>query len=261
MTNWCVIPVRNGVAMTRDAVADCLAQDIGDTRVWVLNNGSRDGTAEFLNSQDQQRVMVSHHGQDHGVSASWNVALRQLFDVWEAPYALVVNNDVRLRYDTYRRLVEDGGLFVTAVGVNDPRKIELYETGHPLHGSIPAYNFPDPAAKRPHPDFSCYLIRRECWRKVGPFDEAMVHYASDGDYHVRMQQSGIEACCLDLPFLHFACGTIKTADAATAAAIHSRADMDRAAFKMKWGCAIGSPEYYALFPAGTRPEDRVEQIS
>ena len=164
-----------------------------------------------------------------GVSRAWNYGLRYFFEMGE-DHVLVVNNDVELRPDTYQELLSDGGPFVTCIGVNT------------LHESQKLYV----KAVRPHPDFSCFLIRREVWDKVGPFDESMVLYASDADYHVRLHQAGIPAYTIGLPFYHVVSGTIKS-NPDEALAIHQQADRDRALFEQKWGCKIGTPEYYEMF--------------
>ena len=233
MSNWIIVPVLNGLHYTRDAVADFLAQDIGDVEVLVVANSPTDGTMEWLRTQPRN-VHVMHFAPPRSVAYSWNRALEHVFGLGEQ-HALVVNNDVRIRPDTYRRLVEDGGPFVTAVGVSDPKAIN------------PPYLKPT-APKRPHPDFSCFLISKETWKTVGAFDEKFLGaYAEDWDYHVRLHKAGIEAQCLDLPFLHFASGTIKSTENEEVDAIHARAAANRKYFKEKWGVDGGSKEYSALF--------------
>jgi GT2 family glycosyltransferase len=146
----------------------------------------------------------------------------------------VVNNDVVLRPDTYRSLLEDGGDFVTAVSVDSMAGIEGEWRKAP----------------RPHPDFSCFLIRKNVWDKVGGFDESMWLYASDGDYHLRMHKAGIEAYTIGGPFFHYASGTLKTASPGEKAAIERQADKDRYTFEKKWGVKVGTEDYYAIFGHG-----------
>lgn len=217
----------NCIELTKQAVADALAQDI-PTHLWVMDDGSTDGTLPYLRSLPRVSVCSSRH---RGVSAMWNIGLNPLFHNG-VPHVLVVNNDVRLRPDTYCHLRDDGGLFVTCVGTSDGA---LWPGGEPS------------GRTRPHPDFSCYLIRKECWDRVGEFDEAMRSYCSDGDYHLRMHKAGIEAYCLDLSFYHYASGTLKNVSEADRLRILKQAELDREAFERKWGCAMGSVEYYDKF--------------
>ena len=105
----------------------------------------------------------------------------------------------------------------------------------------------DPREKQSHPDFSCFLIRRECWLRVGKFDEEMFAYCSDGDYHLRMDREGIDACSLAVPFYHERSSTIRHASNDLRDWLQQRADEDRETFKRKYGFAVGSDEYYAAF--------------
>jgi len=243
--NPILCPVRNNLALNREAVRTFLAQDIGNVEVLIIDNDSQDGTAQWLWSQPVQTVTFR---PGKSVAASWNFGLRHFFGNLRAEYVLVVNNDVELRPDTYRHLVNDGGLFVTAVGTRDRAKIapitlaQVPGTLHSIHQP------PDPARKRHHPDFSTYLIRRECWERVGPFDECFVGgYCEDASYDARMYRAGIKAYCLDLPFLHYGAQTLANADQVEAAAIRYNADKNRKLFKEMYGVEVGSAGYYSLF--------------
>lgn len=240
--NYIVMPIYDCKDLTRDAIASCLAQDItGGVQVLTVIDRGLDGVAHYLRSLGRQVQVVEAHGC--GVSKAWNIALGHVFERVGAGAVLVVNSDVRLRPDTYRRLLDDGGQFVTCVGTSSGAKFPGSE--------------PDPDRIRPHPDFSCFLIRRECWRDVGAFDAGMRIYCSDGDYHLRMHQRGIRAYCLDLPFYHYASGTLKQADPEDRGRILAQAQRDREAFAAKWGFEMGSAGYYAAFGEGTKAPDAI----
>ena len=244
--NWIVMPVWNCHHLTRDAIASCLAQDLPGVRVLAVIDHGTDGVAQYLRSLHPRVQVVEAPGC--GVSKAWNLALGHVFDRLGRGAALVVNSDVKLRADTYRRLLSDGGHFVTCVGTSSGAKFPGGE--------------PDANKKRPHPDFSCFLLTRYCWEQVGKFDDSMRIYTSDGDYHLRMHHAGIEAYCLDLPFYHYASGTLKQADPDDRDRLLAQAGRDREAFTRKWGFEMGSDEYYAEFkteaPAASDPEPRVE---
>lgn len=241
--NPILVPLRNGLALTRAAHKTFLTQDVeGGVDLLYIDNNSSDGTAQFL-AATGARVATNRIGKS--VAASWNQGLSWFFGRSES-HVLVVNNDVELLPQTYRCLVESGHLFVTAVGSADRMKLQ---TCNPV---------PDPAMIRPHPDFSCFLMRREVWERVGPFNEAYVGaYGEDSEYHLRMHRAGIRAVAIELPFYHVACGTLKNATEAEAARIAAKADANRARFMQQYGVAVGSAEYYALFGHGapdTSPE-------
>lgn len=233
--NPCLMLARNNIDLTKKAVKSVYAQDV-PVELLLIDNASTDGTSEWARTQMEMGTM--YFDPPKSVAESWNIGLKFFFDAG-AEYVLVVNNDIELRPDTYRHLIADGGLFVTAIGMRDRERI------------MPPYLDPDPANRRNHPDFSCYLIRRETYEKVGEFDEAFrVGFCEDGDMDLRMYKSGIRAYALELMFLHHGSMTIKNADPAEVRRIQIQADKNREYFKLKWGFAMASPEYYRALDKG-----------
>ena len=101
------------------------------------------------------------------------------------------------------------------------------------------------------PDMSAFLIRRDAWETIGPFDESLVHYCSDLDYDIRAHRKGINLMRSNFPFYHERSSTLKQASPEDRRAIQLRADEDRKAFKAKWGCEAGGPTYAAMFTPET----------
>ena len=217
----------NALELTNRTVKSIQRQDI-PVELFVIDNCSTDQTVEYLEGLGIPMLACE---VSMGVSSAWNYGLTNFFGLGY-DHVLVVNNDIEIQPWFYRRLLEDGGPFVTGVGVDDKGQLDHADS--------------DPHSSDPHPHFSAFLIHREVWEKVGMFDENMVLYGSDCDYHVRMHNAGIKAYTTGVPFFHAGSGTIKS-NPEEASAIHQRANLDRAAFKAKWGCEIGTPDYYALF--------------
>jgi hypothetical protein len=194
----------------------------------VVNNASTDGTSEYLGTE--RDIAQFYFEPPLSVAASWNRALHFVFR-HGATHALVVNNDIELQPSTYRILLEDGGGFVTAVGTTSwPEVIQ------------------PPTERRPHPDFACYLIRKETYEKVGPFDESfLIAYCEDWDYHVRLHGCGCPAYSINYPFLHHGSMTIKMAELAEIRKIQIQAEKNRERFRKKWGFSGASEEYYQFF--------------
>ncbi len=231
LMNLIIMPVVAGLSMTRDCVKSLLAQDIGEVRVLAIDNGSQDGVGSYLRTLPSRQVtlLTKHHRV--GLNALWNECLTMAFDSLKLDEALVVNNDTVLHPCTFRLLRDDGGLFVTAVGQAPGRELEIG----------------DLTKRRPHPDFSCFLITRECWEGVGPFDERIHAFFGDNDYHIRMHRAGIEAYSLPIPFTHIASGTMKLASNELRDAIQREADEDREMFRRKYGFLPATPEYSEEF--------------
>jgi GT2 family glycosyltransferase len=228
--NVVIVPVRVNVQMTRNCIQSLNAQDIADgVTLYLIDNGTDDGCGPWIRAQEGICVAYT---KPKGLSTTWNRALHHCFDELHLPYVLSVNNDTVLRSDTYRLLVEDGGPFVTAVGVS---RSDIFDEKVLV----------DPP--RPHPDYSCFLMRREVWDTIGGFDESMVSWSSDCDHHVRMHRAGIDAHCVSVPFYHIASGTLKHVDPETHEQLCRQSDRDRATFKAKYGCLPGTEEYSRLF--------------
>ncbi len=233
--NCVVMLCHNSLELTKRAVESVLAQDI-PVSLNIIDNGSTDDTWKFISNIDN--ALPLRYAISRSVAKAWNNSLWYLFNTCD--HVLVVNNDVVLRPDTYRELLKDDHLFVTGVGVDSMDAIQ---------GEF-VKNI------RPHPDFSCFLIRRECWERVGPFDEKFEGaYCEDADYHVRLHQASIEAVSIGMPFHHYGSGTLKLAAPDEADRIRKQADRNREYFERKWGCKVGSDAYYKLFqevPVGTK---------
>lgn len=232
MTIPCVIPVRNGLRYTRDCLRSLLAQDT-ETDIWVMDNASTDGTTEYLRAMNG--VFTTRHYPALSVAAAWNFALAHLFGEGEQRVA-VLNNDVKLRTDFIRSLAEADLPFATGVGV----------------ATMEQLNAPWTRTDREHPDFSAYMIRRDCWETVGPFSEEYAGaYCEDADFHVRAWRKGVHLTCIGIPFWHAASGTIKSATEKEAQTISAQAHDNRERFRKAYGCLPGSPEYEALFSEDT----------
>lgn len=229
--NTVVVPVVAGPQMTKRAIDSALAQDI-ETQVLVICNGAVSGLPQYLTARywNNERVQIIAYATMRSLNAVWNFAIGQVLA--RAPHVLVINNDVELRTDTYRLLAADGGTFVTGVSVGTREEMEQGV---------------DTTSKRPHPDFSCFLIRRECWSRVGGFDEAFFAYASDADYHLRMDKAGVDAYSLAIPFYHERSSTIKLVSNELRDTLQARADADRLYFRRKYGFDVGSDQYYHSF--------------
>lgn len=230
--NVIIVPVCIGKEMTQQCIASCLAQDIGDVWLYIIDNASTDGTGEWLRTLGVRTTLVTHR-RPVGLHKVWNEALTLAFDSLRLPFALVVNNDVILRTDTYRLLRDDGALLVTGVGVD----------------SVEAMEACDPKARSPHPSFSCFFMRKEVWDHIGEFDEQFHAYCGDLDYHLRMHAAGIEASAIAVPFAHVGSATMKLASNEERDRLQKLADNDRLLFEKKWGCKVGTDEYYRRFKA------------
>ncbi len=232
--NTGIIVAYNNRNLTEKTVVSMRNQDV-PVKILVVENHSQDGTVGWLATQPDLHVMYMQ--QTEPLSHCWNTGLKWVFRYGGATHALVCNNDIEILPFTYRFLLASGDGFVTPVGMNDREKV---------FRKRPKRWKPD--AKRPHPDFSCFLIRRQVFRQVGDFDEGYEGaYVEDCDYHLRMHKAGVVAVSINLPYYHVASAVLKDASEKDAKRIRGYHTINMERFTKKWGVRPSTPEYYALF--------------
>lgn len=96
------------------------------------------------------------------------------------------------------------------------------------------------------PDFSCFLISRECHEKYR-FDENLIYY-SDNDYHYRMKLGGDteRIFSINLPYLHYGSRTINRSPEAHEAG-QKRFEEHRDYYIRKWGGVGGQETFKEAF--------------
>ncbi len=235
-----VIVTRNGLNLTKRALASVFAQDI-PVEVLVVDNDSQDGSRQYLATKSITTIMTD--GQ-WSLAKCWNTALRAL---WKAGHtrALVMNNDLVLRPDLIRLLDSHGGPFVTGISVDEDDQF-----GEPGDRTLETLM----ETEREHPDYGCWLIRKSvtdqgCWFN----EDCFPCYGEDSFHHKAMHDAGIRAVCLSIPFMHYgASWTLKQADPGEAARIRRGADRNRQLFKKAYGCFPNETKAYeALFTPET----------
>lgn len=244
-----VILAHNNLALTRKCLTSALAQQYRgvsypvsgpDDRhfgVMVIDNASTDNTPQWLQSQAPTLRFSSICLPSRlSVAACWNYILEWAYDpINPNRYdgVLILNNDTEIRPDTLTWLMKDPALFVTGISVRSESEL----------------GFPSPpTSRRPHPDFSCFMIKPGCWRKVGRFDECFkIAFYEDNSYHLRMHFAGIQAIGIDLPFLHHGSQTVKRADKTEQRMIQRAAAANKEIFRDMWGCTPDEPAYAEIF--------------
>ena len=158
----------------------------------------------------------ANSGVSHGMEF-WDV--EDSFREWEPIMSSCSpNNDTEMPAWFYSSLLGLNLPFVTGVSVDS------WED-HPSAWPAPQES----------PDFSSFLIRRDAWEKIGPFDESMVMYGQDVDYHRRARQLGIPLMNAGVPFTHKRSSTLRNAAPFDREVIQRQANADRDAYQAKWG--------------------------
>jgi GT2 family glycosyltransferase len=225
--------VHNNLEGTQRAVESVLRQDIGDLHLIVMDNDAPVPIREWIMSR---YLNCPRYSPQIGVTKAWNIGLEAVFEFMGCEHCLVLNNDVELAPDFYRRLLEfrDEGVPPGLVsGISTSCREDIHH---------------EAAQPSLSPDFSAFLIRRQLWTALGGFDDSMVHYASDNDFHVRAYKSGWRLVNSGIPFYHERSSTMRLAESDEQYALSNQADKDREVFKKKWNCYPWEVKAYdALF--------------
>jgi glycosyltransferase involved in cell wall biosynthesis len=172
-----------------------LAQEDVDVEVVVVDDGSTDGTAEFLEAYGDARLRVLTASSGHGVSRARNLAVEAARSEWLAfldDDDLWAPRKLRWQLDTARAegadvvygaalVIDEQGAILRSRPAPDPAAVErelLYRNGVPGGGSN-------------------LIAKTELVRRVAGFDERLVHI-QDWDLWIRLFEAGKPAACREL---------------------------------------------------------------
>ncbi|HEY6191516.1 MAG TPA: glycosyltransferase family 2 protein, partial [Bacteroidota bacterium] len=197
-------------------LADTLAslariRTVGDTELIVVDNNSKDGTAEMIRSDFPDAVLIENE-VNRGVAPSRNQALRRA----KGRYALILDADMLLVENSLRQMVDfmdrtaDAGICACAL-ISPEGFIQPSARRYPspfvfvLRRLVSFDAARRSAALRRHEmadwdrtsvldvDYvigACQMIRREALDQVGLLDEKIFYGPEDIDYCLRMYRNG-----------------------------------------------------------------------
>ena len=166
-------------------------------RIIVVDNGSRDGTAQ---SARRRGAEVLELGSNAGFAAAVNRGI----EASRTPYVALLNNDVELDANWLERaleaLLEDGGWFAAGKLLRHGERDVIDGTFDAVSRSGcawrcgegrpdgPVWNEPREIAAAP---LTATLFRREIFERVGLLDERFESYLEDVDFGIRCAAAGL----------------------------------------------------------------------
>ena len=194
-----VIPNWNGERFLDLCLKSLRDQSFGDFETVVVDNGSVDGSVDFVRERFPD-VKVVELGENRGIAAAFNVGV----ETSDTEFVVLLNNDTEQDERWLEELVgaadvrADAGLFASKLvdfydrrildGAGDAMRLSglPYRLGHGERDKgqfdEPGYVFGACAAAA--------LYRRSLFEEVGRFDEDFVSYCEDGDLSFRAQLAG-----------------------------------------------------------------------
>ncbi len=95
----------NGKHLLKDSISSYLANDYQNFEVVVIDNGSTDGTKEWV-AKNYSNVFILRTEKNLGYSGGFNLGLDYAFNTRNADYVLITNNDVKADNKVISELVK-----------------------------------------------------------------------------------------------------------------------------------------------------------
>ena len=196
----------NGLEYTRECLRTLQARTPlgGDCRVFVVDNGSTDGTIEFLETLDW--ITLIKNGRNLGYAGGNNVGMRAAPPESDL---VLINNDMVFIQDGWLQLMQAAAHSAPDVGIVGCRL--LMPNGLLLHAGtyMPTDSFIGQQIGSNEKDinqyntnrevegvvFACAYIRRELIDQIGLLDEAYSSYFEDTDYCLQARKQGYKTLC------------------------------------------------------------------
>lgn len=225
-------------------------------RILLIDNASTDETRVEAEKMVSDRFSHKRNEERWACAKSWNYGVRDAFDRG-FEYVLVLNNDVILHPDAIDSLVERFEVF-NAPEIIDPIKSLAMVTCLDMRGESVEGNTERPdkmlsfnkddVPETEHPCFSGFMINKQCWEKVGEFDEGFAPaYFEDNDYHNRINLAGMKAIVYP-PAMFYHYGSKTTTEGLKPdPETHKRFEANRSYYVGKWGGQPGREGYKTPF--------------
>lgn len=161
-------------------------------RVYVVDNGSTDGSQDFVR-RNYPTVGLIEIGENIGFSRASNLAIKQSM----APFACLLNNDVKVTPDWLTVLMED--FWDPKVAVAVPKMYDFQGRVNSAGGVCDYYGFAynrgvgevdrgqyDQASYVAYGCLGAALVRRAVFDEIGYLDQTYIFYHEDVDFSWRL---------------------------------------------------------------------------
>lgn len=189
-----VIPLFNQLTYTKICL-ESLKATVGErVRILLIDNGSTDGTVEYL--ADCTGVSVISNPANLGCAGAWNQGVRESDSEW----VVILNNDVILAPGWLEGLV---GYAEEGFDVVSPA---IREGEYNYNISDYARDFVQRmggVARRGVADGICFMVRRRVFEEIGLFDEKFrIGQFEDADFYRRARIAGFRLGTTGRSFIH-----------------------------------------------------------
>lgn len=194
----------NGKYLLEDALNSYLNNDYQNYRIMVIDNGSSDGTVEYV-KENYRDVFVSRLEKNQGYSGGFNFGLNIAFNEMGADYALITNNDVIADKDIISELVKvavtDDKIGFTTGKVYFNEKKDMLQTvgmyydpvringGHIGNQEVDNGQYNE-ITERYFADDVFTMVSKKLYKEIGGYDTEFVLQAEQFDWQMRAKEKG-----------------------------------------------------------------------
>lgn len=190
--------------MLEDSISSYLANEYPNFEVVVIDNGSSDGTEEWVN-QKYPQVYVHRTEINLKYSGGLNFGMEYAFGKKNSDYVLITNNDVKVDSNVISAFVEtaernpatgfvtgkvfyfdEPDTFQTVGKKDDP---VMWNGGHIGRNEKDIGQY-ETETEIAWCDDIYWLVRREVWEKTGGYDTEFAFQGEDFDWQVRAKLLG-----------------------------------------------------------------------
>jgi len=194
----------NGKYLLEEAVPSYLANDYSNFEVIVIDNGSTDGTKEYV-EEKWPKVKVLRTEKNLAYSGGFNFGLNYAFKEKKADYVLITNNDVKADKKVISELVrvaetdEKIGFVTGKVYYYDmPNTLQtvgkkedpIRWNGDHLGGKEKDTGQYDEISERLFVDDIFTLVCRKMYEEIGSYDETFRFQGEEFDWQARAKKTG-----------------------------------------------------------------------
>jgi len=190
-----VIPVFNQVHFTKICLVSLLSTIPSDTEVVVIDNGSSDGTADYL--AKCSHIKVISNSENRGCAAAWNQGIKAV----HAERIVILNNDVILSPDWLYGLLNfarEKGVDIASPAFREGEynyDIEEYSRDYVRRMRT--------IARIGTAQGICFMVHRHVFDRIGLFDENFrIGQFEDADFFRRAMQVGFYLGTTGSSFIH-----------------------------------------------------------
>ncbi|HJS50137.1 MAG TPA: glycosyltransferase family 2 protein [Gaiellaceae bacterium] len=239
-----VVVAPNGLVYTRLCLESVLDDKELDIELVVVDNGSSDGTREYLAAlaDGDSRVRVLRNDENRGFPPAVNRGMRAA----TGDVLVVLNNDTIVPRGSLTRLIahlerpEVGLVGPTTNRCGNEAEVDAaYRTYRELvqFAQQRAAEHAGAAFDLEVATLFCAALRRDVLERVGPLDERFdVGLFEDDDYSARVREAGLRVVCGEDTFVHHF-GEASFGDLFASGRYSELFEANRARFEAKWGVA------------------------